>query len=103
MNVNKKIKFFIFIVCVIFCSGKCFAQRAAGESVIVLGAKNIVKAATPIVKKGYKRMESRSGAVRAIGNAVAEAKPLMSKAIPIVKNGFIIGRKIYKFLKKILR
>ena len=103
MNVNKKIKFFIFIVCVIFCSGKCFAQRAAGESTIVSGAKNVARAAAPIVKHAYKRVESNSRVVKGIENIAGQAVPLVEKAAPIVRKGFIIGKKIFKILKKILR
>lgn len=111
MNKLKKIsngvKFFIFLTslfccCYFFCN-RCAAQRAAGESPIISGAKNIAKAAVPAVASGYQRMESRNSAVKGISNLAGQALPLVEKAAPIVRKGVVIGKKILKVLKKILR
>jgi len=86
-----------------FISDDCFAQRAAGESPIIAGAKNVVRAATPAAIATYQRMESRSTVVKNISNLAGEAIPLVEKAAPIVRKGVVIGKKILKVLKKILR
>lgn len=97
-------KFCIFLVVMFFfISDDCFAQRTAGESPVITGAKNVAKAAVPIVADGYQRMESRSGVVRALSKTVGEAKPMIEKAIPVVQKGLVIGKNILKILKKILR
>lgn len=103
METNSKIKFFIFLVCATLFSMQCFSQRISRESPVVNKAKNIIKAAAPIVKNGYQRIEKRSGTLRAISSLVAEANPVMDKAIPIIKNGFKIGKKVILILKKVLR
>ena len=98
-----RVKFFIFLVSAILFSIHCYGQRAASESPIISGAKNIAKAAMPAVASGYQRMESRSPIVKNISNLAGEAIPLVEKAAPIVRRGIVIGKKILKVLKKILR
>ena len=104
MNFNSSAKFCFFLISSFFLlSNISIAQRAAGESPIVSGAKNIAKAAVPIVANGYQRMESRNSVVKSISNLAGEAIPLVEKAAPIVRKGVVIGKKILKVLKKILR
>lgn len=92
-----------FTLLFFFISNDCFSQRAAENSTIASGTKNIAQAAVPFVKDAYNRMESRSSIVKGIGNLAGQAVPLAEKAAPIVRKGFVIGKKILKILKKILR
>ena len=106
MNKILRIKFIIFLIatCYFFLlCGRSNAQRAAGQSPLVSGAENIAEAALPFAQHAYKRMESRSGMMHGISNAVAEAKPFIERAVPIAQKGVRIGKKILKILKKILR
>lgn len=93
----------VFVLLLLFISGSCFSQRTAGESAVVTGVRNVAMAAVPYVAEGYKRAENNSGAVRAIGNAIAEAKPMIDRAVPVVRKGIVVGKRILKILKKILR
>ncbi|MBI3502867.1 MAG: hypothetical protein HY063_13835 [Bacteroidetes bacterium] len=86
-----------------FYSGKCFSQRVAENNSIISGAKNIAAVAAPIVKDAYKREENRNAVVKGISNLAGQAVPLAEKAAPIMRKGFVIGKKILKVLKKILR
>ena len=107
MIINLSIKFCFFLISagifLFLLNTDCFAQRAAAESPIISGAKNIAKAAVPIVANGYQRMESRNPVVKNISNLAGEAIPFAEKAAPIVRKGVVIGKKILKVLKKILR
>ena len=104
MSANTKIKFSFILVVVLFLIPRfCFSQRAAGEGTIGSGAKNVARAAAPIIKDAYKRVESNSQVVKGIENIAGQAVPFVEKAAPIIHKGFIIGKKILKILKKILR
>ena len=104
MKTNTKIKFSVILVVMLFLiSHVSFSQRAAGEGSIGSGAKNVARAAAPIIKDAYKRVESNSHVVKGIENIAGRAVPFVEKAAPIIHKGFVIGKKILKVLKKILR
>jgi hypothetical protein len=83
-----------------FFQNKSFAQRTAGGTRIIAGA---VEVAAPVAKNIYNRMRSRAAVSESIDRKVEEARPLVEKAVPIVRKGFVIGKNILKILKKILR
>lgn len=62
-----------------------------------------MQAALPVLKEVYKKAEERSPAVKGVSELAAQAIPLAEKAMPIVKKGFVIGRKVIRGLQKIFR
>jgi hypothetical protein len=104
LKADTKIRLCVFLVSLFFIISKIsFSQRTNEENRFTERGRKIAAAATPIAGKIYKRIESRSKTVQRVERSIGEAIPLIQKAAPIVKQGFRIGKKIFKILSKLLR